>query len=147
MLFCWNRCSNSARQKALYWRPVHLITIMQAQAWFNQQLPALLPVLLRPPPFFEGGVSGCGFSGGSEAASTAGACSSAGEARVDRGINCVGVRVVGAYWHGCILGDEDGFASGLTPEQRFLKDVLVESSERVAESCPKIRQGVWHQVL
>ena len=35
---CWIRCCNSARPIALYWRQVHLMTAMQAQACFNQPL-------------------------------------------------------------------------------------------------------------
>ena len=36
MLPCgWIRCCNSARPIALYWRQVHLMTAMQAQACFN----------------------------------------------------------------------------------------------------------------
>ena len=39
MLPCgWIRCCNSARPIALYWRQVHLMTAMQAQACFNQPL-------------------------------------------------------------------------------------------------------------
>ncbi len=55
---------------------------MQAQTWFNQQLPALQQVLLPPQPFFEGGVTVDvgGFSGGVDAASAAGTGGSAGTA-------------------------------------------------------------------
>jgi len=43
MLPCgWIRCCNSARPIALYWRQVHLMTAMQAQACFNQ--PLVLPI-------------------------------------------------------------------------------------------------------
>ena len=39
MLPCgWIRCCNSARAIALYWRQVHLMTALQAQACFNQPL-------------------------------------------------------------------------------------------------------------
>ncbi len=45
MIFCWFCCCNYAQPlaKALYWRPVYLITLLQAQAWFKfyQPLPAL----------------------------------------------------------------------------------------------------------
>jgi hypothetical protein len=64
MLFCWIFCCNSALQKALHWRPVYLITLMQAQALFNQQLPVLQQVLIPTLPFLEGGVSGGSFVGG-----------------------------------------------------------------------------------
>jgi hypothetical protein len=40
---------------------------------------------------------------------------------VDRGINGIGVGVVGGNWHGCSLGDEDCLAAGLPPEQDFLR--------------------------
>ncbi len=40
----WIHCCHAALPKALYCRPVHLITVMQAQACFNQE------VLGLPPP-------------------------------------------------------------------------------------------------
>ena len=54
MLPCgWIRCCNSARPIALYWRQVHLMTAMQAQACFNQ--PLVLPTLRRRRFFKLGG--------------------------------------------------------------------------------------------
>jgi hypothetical protein len=52
---------------------------MQAQACFNQQWPALLPIWLPPLPLLAEGVSSAGFSGGA-AASAAGAGGGAGAA-------------------------------------------------------------------
>jgi hypothetical protein len=52
---------------------------MQAQACFNQPLPALPPVWLPPLPLLAGGGGSAGFSGGA-AASAAGAGGGAGTA-------------------------------------------------------------------
>jgi hypothetical protein len=56
LLFC-------PTESALYWRPVHLSTLMQAQARFNQPLPALPPIWLPPLPYLAGGVCSAGFLG------------------------------------------------------------------------------------
>ncbi len=78
---CWIRCCNSALPIALYWRLQHLITLMQAQAYFNQPRPALPPIWLPPLPLLAGGVGSAGFSGGA-ADSVAGAGGGAGTAAV-----------------------------------------------------------------
>ncbi len=65
----WIRCCNAARAKALYLRPVHLITVMQAQACFNQEVLGLPPPLPARRP--RGGVGGATGAGGAAAASAA----------------------------------------------------------------------------
>jgi len=123
---CWIRCCNSARPIALYWRQVHLMTAMQAQACFNQ--PLVLPTLWSAAPVFGGtrlrlpqrlspqepaAVQGRrkGLDGGARGLDVVG----------------IGIGVAGAggsgFGHGCSLG--------------FLEDVLVESGERVVEFCQK----------
>ncbi len=80
MLPCgWIRCCNSALPTALYWKLQHLITLMQAQACFNQPLLALPRVWLPSLPLLAGGVGRAGFSGGA-AVSAAGAGGGAGAA-------------------------------------------------------------------
>ena len=136
------RCCNSARPVALYWRPVHLITLMQAQASFNQPLvrplttgptrlaaaPVFRGALLRLPPQGPAAVQGRrkGLDGGG------------------RGLDGVGVGIgvagVSSLGHGCSLGDEladQGLHHGTTSSADFLEDALVKSSERVLEFCPK----------
>ncbi len=105
---------------------MYLITRMQAQAWFNQLLPALPPVLLPPMPFLEGGVS-CGvFSGGAEEASTTGTGGSAGAA-VAASAGGSTVLALASWEDTCTdavfvtnLRDK-GLAAGFPPEQDFLR--------------------------
>jgi hypothetical protein len=103
---------------------------------------------LPPPPFLEGGVSGCGFSGGPEAASAAGAGGSAEAAGAASagGVDGVGVGVAGGYWHGCSLGDElagRGHGSGTSPRAGFLEYILVERGE----SCWVLSKFVRRYVI
>ncbi len=151
---CWIRCCNSALPIALYWRLglQHLITLMQAQACFNQPRPALPPIWLPPLPLLAGGVGSAGFSGGAaDSAAVAGGGAgtavavSAGTRRRWRWRR---QRVLawdhGWVWHGSSLGDElAGQVLGCwtSPSAGFLEDVVVEWSERVAELCPKFVRG------
>ena len=150
MLSSWIRCCNSARPKALYWRPVHLITLMQAQACFNQPRPALPPVLLPPLPFLAGGVS-AGFLGGA-APPQGPAAVLRRQQRHRKGARRrwrwrrQRVRAWDHGWvgNGCSLGDElagQGLGSGTSPSAGFLEDVVVEWSEKVVELGPKFVRG------
>jgi len=149
---CWIRCCNSARPIALYWRLQHLITLMQAQACFNQARPALPPIWLPPLPLLAGGVGSAGFSGGA-ADSAAGAGGGAGTAAAaSAGARCrwrwCRQRVLawdhGWVGHGSSLGDElAGQVLGrwTSPSAGFLEDIVVECGERVTELCPKFVRG------
>ncbi len=140
---CWIRCCNSARPIALYWRLQHLITLIQAQACFNQQLPALPPIWLPPPPLFAGGVGSAGFLGGA-AASAAGAGGGAGAAAAASAGGSTALALASSEGTGVgppvSLGDElAGQVLGrwTFPSAGFLEDVVEECCERVAELYPK----------
>ncbi len=80
MLSCWIRGCSFALLRALYWRPVYLITLIQAQECFNQP-GALLPLEGSCTFFLARGVAGAVFfsaCGGGGAASSAGTCGGAG---------------------------------------------------------------------
>jgi hypothetical protein len=139
---CWIRYCNSARLIALYWRSQHLITLMQAQACFNQPRPALPPIWLPPLPLLEGGVGSAGQSGGAADSPRRffGGRSRARRWRRQR------VRAWDHGWvgHGSSLGGElAGQVLGrwMSPSAGFLEYVVVECSERVAELCPKFVRG------
>ncbi len=112
---------------------MHLITIMQAQACFNQPLPALPPVLLPPLPFLAGGVGGAGFRGGDFGFRRRGRrLCSGGSSGVGRGLDGVNVGVVGGYGHGTTGGSgtdavlvtklrDKGLAAGRPPAPDFLR--------------------------
>jgi hypothetical protein len=139
---CWIRCCNSALPIALYWRLQHLITLMQAQACFNQP----------PLPLLGGGVGSAGFSGGA-ADSAAGAGGGAGtavaaSAGARRRWRWRRQRVLawdhGWVGHGSSLDDElagQVFGRWTSPSAGLLEDVVVDCSERVAELCPKFVRG------
>jgi hypothetical protein len=149
---CWIRCCNSAWPIALYWRLQHLITLMQAQACFNQQRQALPPIRLPPLPLLAGGVGSAGFSGGA-ADSTAGAGGGAGTAATESAGGSTAVALASsegtgmrprAIQTGSSLDDKlAGQLLGrwTSPSAGFLEDVVVECGERVAELCPKFARG------
>jgi hypothetical protein len=156
MLSSWIHCCNSARPKALYWRPVHLITLMQAQACFNQQRPALPPVCYLPCPFWWGESAAPVFWGAllrlPPQGLTAVLRRRGQGARLRwrwrrRRVQAWDDRWVG---NGCSLGDElagQGLGHWKSPRAGFLEDVLVECCERVAELCPKFVRGMTSSSL
>jgi hypothetical protein len=149
---CWIRCCNSARPIALYWRLQHRITLMQAQACFNQPLPALPPIWLPPLPLLAGGVGRAGFSGGA-ADSAAGAGGGAGTAAVAS----AGARqrwpwrrqrvLAWDHWwvgHGSSLRDKlAGQVLGrwTSPSAGFLEDVVVECRRESQSPVQKFVRG------
>ncbi len=67
-------------------------------------------------------------------------------ALAEPGCDVVGAGLAGGrvFGHGCSLRDklaDQGLGHGMSPSAGFLEDVLVESSERVAELCTKFVSG------
>ncbi len=133
-------------------RPVHLITVKQAQACFNQEVLGLpLPLPARSPRGGVGGAAGAGRAAAASAAAGPGGGAAVSESA--RGTTTL-LSSPSAPAAGSGAGKEaafgdkpqaagQGHGNGTSPcaGPGFLEDVLVEIGERTAELCPKIIRG------